>query len=46
MNEDEKLFELLTVVLELNTTLAKQNALIVQALTLPHLLIKGEQDEE
>ena len=45
MNDEQKLYEALITVLEINTMLAKQNALIVQALMMPYLLVKGDNNE-
>lgn len=45
MTDEQKLYEALMAVLEINKMLAKQNALIVQALTLPDLITKGDNDE-
>jgi len=43
MDDQEKQYiEALMRVLEINQMIAKQNALIVQALTLPQLMIKPE----
>jgi hypothetical protein len=44
MNE-QQLEEIFRQILEINQTIAKQNALIVQALTLPALMVKADQDD-
>lgn len=47
MDEQEKQYmEALMRVLEVNQMIAKQNALIVQALTLPQLIIKPEERDD
>lgn len=47
MEEQEKQYiEALMRVLEINQMIAKQNALIVQALTLPQLMIKPEDRDD
>lgn len=38
--------EILLRVIELNETIAKQNFLIVQALSLPAMIIKGDQKND
>lgn len=45
MTDDQKLIDALMAVLEINTMIAKQNALIVQALMLPELMCKGDKDD-
>ena len=47
MEEQERQYiEALMRVLEINQMIAKQNALIVQAITLPHLMIKPEDRDD
>ena len=47
MEEQERQYiEALMRVLEINQMIAKQNALIVQALTLPQLMIKPEERDD
>lgn len=43
--EDQKLMEALNRILELNTMIAKQNAIILQALTLPIMLVERDKDQ-
>ena len=44
--QKERYMEALMLVLEINQMIAKQNALIVQALTLPQLMIKPEKKDD
>ena len=37
--------ELLMRVIEINETIARQNGLIIQALTLPAMIVKGDKDD-
>lgn len=39
--KDQETIDMLKQIIELNQMIAKQNALIVQALTLPQLLVKN-----
>jgi hypothetical protein len=45
MTDEQKLYDALMAVLDINTMLAKQNALIVQTLTLPDLIFKEDNHE-
>ncbi len=45
MNEVEKEIEALLEIIEINKMIAKQNAMIVQVLTMPHILVKGNSDD-
>ena len=44
-NTDEEFVELLRQIIEINALIAKQNATIVQALTMPSLITGGSENE-